>query len=347
LSRACQFATFCFLAGVSPDDAKAAAATPPLPPVDSLNQWPLLSGANATSPRREWSLSPFGTDLSRDAHGGDAAYMLWPYKLLVGHVQQSGWCGEVHPNLTKTWDSFKSIEQCNDSSTGKIGCLFNVLDDPSERDDLAMTVTHRPIAEDILRRMQEAETHWFNPDRGLPLDQACVQARRNSGWWGPFLGPGYPPPPPQPPPPSPPVNGYKETTGIEYCGGGGDLIVGDVFGAGCMPDTGPHMARCKNPLLPAAWGDAEGVRRCEAVCSAANASACVGFTYYQGASATHGLRRCCFRTGSVANKPRCVEGEPCTARCYEKSSQTAAVAAAAVEGLLQSPGRPVSEVLAR
>ena len=61
-----------------------------MPPVDSLNQWPLLSGANATSPRREWSLSPFGTDLSRDAHGGDAAYMLWPYKLLVGHVQQSG-----------------------------------------------------------------------------------------------------------------------------------------------------------------------------------------------------------------------------------------------------------------
>ena len=24
---------------------------------------------------------------------GDAAYMLWPYKLIVGHIQQAGWCG--------------------------------------------------------------------------------------------------------------------------------------------------------------------------------------------------------------------------------------------------------------
>lgn len=107
-------------------DSKAATAQPPLPPVDSLNLWGVLSGANTTSPRREWSLSPFGTDLSRDTHGGDAAYMLWPFKLLVGRVQQSGWCGEVHPNKTKTWDSFKSVEQCNDTATGKIGCLFDV-----------------------------------------------------------------------------------------------------------------------------------------------------------------------------------------------------------------------------
>jgi hypothetical protein len=24
---------------------------------------------------------------------GDAAYMLWPHKLIVGRIQQSGWCG--------------------------------------------------------------------------------------------------------------------------------------------------------------------------------------------------------------------------------------------------------------
>eukprot|EP01047_Picozoa_sp_COSAG01_P092790 COSAG01_NODE_24083_length_791_cov_1.044798_2_plen_82_part_01 len=52
--------------------------------------------------------------------------MLWPFKLLVGRVQQSGWCGEVHPNRSKTWDSFKSVEHCNDTATGKIGCLFDV-----------------------------------------------------------------------------------------------------------------------------------------------------------------------------------------------------------------------------
>ena len=95
-----------------------------------------------------------------------------------------------------------------------------------------------------------------------------------------------------------------------------------------MPVTGPRAERCENPLLPAAWSDAEGVRRCEAVCSAPNASSCVGFTYYQGAEATGGLRRCCFRTGSVANKPRCSGGGACTARCYEKSGRAAATGAA-------------------
>ena len=125
-------ATFCHLAGVSAVDQKAAASTPPLPPIDSLNVWDLISGANATSPRREWALTPFGEDTSMgpinrdDPHGGDAAYMLWPHKLIVGAIQQSGWCGEVHPNNSLPWDSFASVEQCNTST--KIGCLFNVLE---------------------------------------------------------------------------------------------------------------------------------------------------------------------------------------------------------------------------
>ena len=52
--RRSRYSTFCQLAGVSAVDSKAAAAQPPLPPVDSLNLWGVLSGANATSPRREW-----------------------------------------------------------------------------------------------------------------------------------------------------------------------------------------------------------------------------------------------------------------------------------------------------
>jgi arylsulfatase A-like enzyme len=43
------YATFAALAGVDPTDAKAAAAG--LPAIDSINQWPFLSGANATAPR--------------------------------------------------------------------------------------------------------------------------------------------------------------------------------------------------------------------------------------------------------------------------------------------------------
>ena len=45
------YATYAFLAGVDPTDHAAAAAG--LPPHDSLNLWPWLSGENATSPRTE------------------------------------------------------------------------------------------------------------------------------------------------------------------------------------------------------------------------------------------------------------------------------------------------------
>ena len=120
------YSTFARLAGVAAHDEKAAAADPPLPPVDSIDLWDLISGTVATSPRREWAMTPLGESTERDAHGGDAAYMLWPYKLIVGRVEQSGWCGQIHPNNSKPWDSFASVEQC--SPAGKVGCLFNVVE---------------------------------------------------------------------------------------------------------------------------------------------------------------------------------------------------------------------------
>ena len=50
------YATFCGLAGVDPHDERAEKAG--LPPIDSLDLWPLLSGANTTSPR---DTIPLGT----------------------------------------------------------------------------------------------------------------------------------------------------------------------------------------------------------------------------------------------------------------------------------------------
>ena len=43
------YATFCNLAGVDPTDERAAEAK--LPPINSLNMWPMISGQNMTSPR--------------------------------------------------------------------------------------------------------------------------------------------------------------------------------------------------------------------------------------------------------------------------------------------------------
>ena len=75
------FRTFCGLAGVDPFDARGAAAG--LPPVEGVDQWPVLSGANATWPRSEVVIGapptndgePLGVQGVIDSDG---------YKLLVG-----------------------------------------------------------------------------------------------------------------------------------------------------------------------------------------------------------------------------------------------------------------------
>ena len=177
------FATFCGLAGVDASDELAREAG--LPPVDSLDVWPLITGENATSPRAEWPLTPLGEDTVRSEHGGDAAYMAeGRFKLIVGGaVQQAGWCGQAHPNRTTPWDSFKTLLNCS-ATAAKTGCLFDVLADPGEHADLALLMPDK--AAEIYAKMLVAEKKWFDPDRGPPDAHACTVAR-TTGFWQPFL----------------------------------------------------------------------------------------------------------------------------------------------------------------
>ena len=113
------YATFCALAGVDPTDQRAAAAD--LPKIDSLNMWPMLSGQNRTSPRTVIPLSP-------GLISGD-------YKILVGEITQAGWTGPQYPNKTNPRGGIEPSENCRDT-----GCLYNIKEDPEERNDLAATM---------------------------------------------------------------------------------------------------------------------------------------------------------------------------------------------------------------
>ena len=91
--------------------------------------------------RVEWPITPVGEQVGpRALHGGDAAYMAGGYKLLVGMVRQAGWPGKLHPNVSVDWDSYATTEQCTRPEIGKIGCLFDVIADPEERIDLALSM---------------------------------------------------------------------------------------------------------------------------------------------------------------------------------------------------------------
>ena len=81
------YATMASLAGVDPTDTTAASAG--LPPIDSFDMWPMLSGQNSTSPRRRFEA---GDNVGGDDKGAGGtrhdtlvgAIIIPPYKILLG-----------------------------------------------------------------------------------------------------------------------------------------------------------------------------------------------------------------------------------------------------------------------
>ena len=88
------FVTFCGLAGITdPSDARAAAAG--LPPVEGFDMWPLVSGANLTSPRTEVVI---GSHVGADGVGAGPAFVQGliradGWKLLWNNLTMNIWTG--------------------------------------------------------------------------------------------------------------------------------------------------------------------------------------------------------------------------------------------------------------
>ena len=74
------------LAGVDPTDHAAAAAG--LPPIDSFDLWPLLSGANTTAPRTELLIG-LGPDIMPGSNVTTVqSIIVPPHKLIIGPVRE-------------------------------------------------------------------------------------------------------------------------------------------------------------------------------------------------------------------------------------------------------------------
>ena len=157
------YSTFCALAGVDPTDEKAAKAK--LPPIDSLNMWPLISGQNLTSPRTDVPVT-LETLISGD------------YKILTGTIRSAGWTGPVFPNNTHRY--IETEEKCGDS-----GCLYNIKNDPYEHVNLADTMPD--MLKTMRAKLSEYQATHFDPDRGDEWPGACDTALNTyGGFWGPF-----------------------------------------------------------------------------------------------------------------------------------------------------------------
>ena len=198
------YATYAAIAGCDPTDDAAAAAG--LPPIDSINLWPLLSMTqpitNTTDastirppPRTELAIgdtSALGPNADGNTLVGgviltDGDHL---YKLLVGApsrahtIDQYVHTGPSWPNETSKLIPLTHLKLCG--RRADIGCLFDVAADPHEQTNLAAAMPER--FEAMLKRVDELQRSVYSPVRGETDPRACEVAQENSGYWGPFLG---------------------------------------------------------------------------------------------------------------------------------------------------------------
>jgi arylsulfatase I/J len=167
------YATYAALAGVDPTDKKAEAAG--LPPHDSHNLWPLLSGQTDVSPR---------TELAVGAEHEVGGLIAGKWKVVLGDNAMAGWAGKVFPNTTSDWNPSDSHEKCG--NTTETGCLYNILEDPGEHVNLA---AEKPkVFNRMITRIAEINKGFFDPVRGQTDPRACELAlTKYGGFWGPFV----------------------------------------------------------------------------------------------------------------------------------------------------------------
>ena len=162
------YTTFCSIAGVSHEDPWAAASG--LPPVDSLNMWPLIAGDNTTSPRETILVNK---DL--------LVHKQWKYIKgdFVAKANARG--GPQYPNATTATDPIASHKlTCPDQ-----GCLFDVVNDPHEFNEIS---AQNPTIVAMMKALmaQEVATIWSVPHNADP-NCSKIAYSKYGGFYGPFL----------------------------------------------------------------------------------------------------------------------------------------------------------------
>ena len=172
------YTTFCGLAGVdAADDGGVDTAGRSLPSVDGLDQWPFLSGEAPSSPR---TVIPFTMGQHQPGDGG--AIISGEYKLLFGVQSPAFWNGPEYPNGTKPAPISVTC--------GDIGCLYNIIDDPTEHHDLASDPAHAATLANLTALFHKYsdgsyQTPWDDNAFNCTGD-ARVTAMLEGGFWTPW-----------------------------------------------------------------------------------------------------------------------------------------------------------------
>lgn len=180
------YGTVARLMGVDPTDD-----VPGLPPVDSIDMWPYITGQVSESPRTEVPLaskySPgFCTSDSNGNKECSAALIVGDYKLVRNGNQYCFWQGEVYPNATTNHANDVHCPRACPST----GCLFNIKTDPGEHVDLAASMPDK--AAQLLSRARALDATAIEATQpagwrgNKNSQQYCDAMRKYGGFWGPY-----------------------------------------------------------------------------------------------------------------------------------------------------------------
>lgn len=170
------YATFCKMAGVDPDDSG-----PGRFPVDSMDVWPILSGANMTSPHDAIMLGFNFTN----SHPDQGALISGNYKLIVG-PQGFGCDSLMYSPLDYPCTDGPKAPDCDEY------CLYDIVNDPEEKTDLSKT--QPDILQQLLKKYnvyssepQSERDQGYHSESLLPNDpQVCEKIHTSGGYWRPW-----------------------------------------------------------------------------------------------------------------------------------------------------------------
>eukprot|EP01084_Bolivina_argentea_P071225 129521_1 len=164
--------TFCELSGVDCNETNKNAPSN----MDSVNMWDYFSGKISESPRTQIVHEhDMYTNITYGAlRSGD-------YKIIVHNESLASWYGQFSPN--ETWqNSYKYINACSVNKP----CLFNVIDDPTEHDDLNDKLPN--VTQRLLAEFYSFNTEYHPPKQNPPVEKqnACNAAYQHHGFLFPW-----------------------------------------------------------------------------------------------------------------------------------------------------------------
>ena len=175
------YSTFAGLGGADPTDGAAAAAG--LPPIDSVDLWPMLSGANTTSPRVEIPIAVDFAEFSKRPDVNTSALISGRWKLLEGVQTQTYHQGPAFPNASSppygVFTDRALLHLC------KPACLYDIVADPTEQHNVALA--HLDVVATLRARLDALRPTKFQPDSDKQMLACQAQVAKNGDFYGPWL----------------------------------------------------------------------------------------------------------------------------------------------------------------